>query len=768
MADDAERPPDPAAAVKICSHPLLIPDSEAFYPRPPDLPSRADQLLNLSLKFQWLDIVLKHLHRNRKRVLLLSQIGELLILLDEFVTLRGYSHERLLPSMSKTEKAAALERYHVTDLFIFIAPSMSLTFCDTAIIFDPDFDLELPNPIRLFRVITFQTPEHELFLRTQRRIGLWMAICGTPHAFPEGGALSPPPPIKPIGEPAIGLLDLIRLISTVAPTRPLRFLPSSAPFPPAEETLEAEEFLQQFPLKADSPKRRPRPRDFPINREAGLEVFARLQKFGYGRWQEISEIFDDHSAEQIYRFCIVVIILSLRALPATHLAYLPILISRLLGDTDFDYRDFLCINKHSWMQIFPEYHLLSIEAESARRIRTEICDNPFEFLSIVEMRLVADRWCVFNNRDAFRWDEIAPPHSNRDRELFSAITDSLPFDPFDLRVQAVVNRMRSDIITAGLNDDAFRPEWWTRIEFEAIVSALKNYPFEGLKPIDFHAKTTILGKSTDSVLSFAQAFLQLLDTRDKGAVTIPGRLHQMRKSPDGLWKVKGFTPWTQVKPRECDEIAARLDLIAGIRRKLREIGTAEQTDVWGDFQTRQFLEALLEFGVDTQKDLLIDERFGFRDYLAETDLAFAMGRRKRRVLFASPVPDFLFAEEDLLTFVRGSNEDSDGFRPLVVRLPSLKRLGLSGQTPLSARPPRLAKRKGRPKDDDSFDDSDESSNGEQRGSLLTAACNQTITTAGRPFRAHRSRKHVTPSADADALHGQGARRGGGERRDRRR
>jgi superfamily II DNA or RNA helicase len=728
--EDTEGAYEGGTIFKICSHPFLLPEAEAFYGNGLARP-RVDLLVSMSAKFQWLDNVLRVLHRDGHHVLLFSQRVELLKLIDEFVGLRGYSKLLLLGAMSGTEKAAAVDEYSSSEIFIFListragSEGLNLTAADTAIILDPDWnpqnDLQAQarchrigqtQKVDVLRVCTFQTYEHQIFVRAQRKLGLWMILLGSQQIAPPPVnqtpfRLEPPPPVAEIDDPGISLDELLARSSTVVTDFSFHTLPwlavSVSEGVDYSSGLSDDEFLQQFPIRTEEPKRRPkrqRPRDGQLDRETSLEIVSRLRLFGFGQWEQIAEDIEDHSAERIRRFSIVVIILSFRAIPPTHLAYLPMLISRILQEESaFEYRDFLCTNKHSWLQVLADYPDLTMESEGARKIRVELCDNPFEILSILEMRLIAERWLLFNNKDAFKWHEIAPPHSPaRDRALFAAITDSEPFDPFNLRVQAVVNRMRSDIITAEMNDDAVQTAWWSGIEFEAIVAAIKNFYLEDAPPLEIHARTTILGKTTDSVLIFFQGFVHALRTRTTTGLAIPASLHQMRRAPDIVAKSKGFGTWTQLSPRLCDEILARMALLDGIRRKITELCGEERIGEWGEPQTRTFLETLLQFGVDSQKDLLIDERFEFHTFLTTTDIEFVMGRKPRRDLLASAVPDCLFSEENLRAFVR-----EELVEPLVIRLPSLKRLGVIQ---------RPVKRRTRPKDDDSFDEFDETSDGQ--------------------------------------------------------
>jgi SNF2 family DNA or RNA helicase len=682
---------------KICSHPFLLPEADTFYTKQlcgnGRFRDRADLLMAVSSKFQWLDNVLRFLHRDKHRVLIFSQRVELLKLLDEFVGLRGYTKELLLGSMSDRDKANAINHYSKSNLFIFLISSragsegLNLTAADTAIIFDPDWnpqnDLQAQGrchrigqtqKVDVLRLSTFQTYEHEIFVRAQRKLRLWLTLFGlhdcSTKSEPSRFELNVPPEITPQLDLHLSLDDVLERTSTIVQdfsigTLPILEIPLETPNDFSNGQSD-EDFLGSFPVHVETGKRRTkrsRSREFEIDREVGVIIFNRMELKGYGEWNSISEELEDHPEDQIHRFCMIVAVLSLRALAPEDVIYFQILTSRLMHEDFFEFRytDFFCNNKHFWLEIFPEGHELNRDFEAVKKIRSEILNDPFRYLSILEMRLVYHYWVTFHNKDDFAWHKIAPTYTANDHELLAAITTGESFDPFDLRVQAIIQRMRSDIIKAGRNEEiAYQTEWWTKVEFEVVVGILKNVPFN---ITDFHERTALLGKSKAEVIGLAEMLIEKVDGRN--GFTVPKEFHCIAKAPNGIQKMKGFSRWTHLSPRESSEIAERINLIESVRRKESEIAGSEKTKKWGDFETKQFLGLLLEFGVEQQHDLLLDERFNFKKFLSKSDRAFLCGDRERRKLMKSSLPDFLFTEADLAEFVQPPSEPT-----VIIHLPS--------------------------------------------------------------------------------------------------
>jgi hypothetical protein len=210
--------------------------------------------------------------------------------------------------------------------------------------------------------------------------------------------------------------------------------------------------------------------------------------------------------------------------------------------------------------------------------------------------------------------------------------------------------MKADLIFAGLSDAAFQTEWWTGAEFEAVVACLRNFEFDSARPRDFHARTGILGKSIEDCAVFAGALLRLLESHERGALLVPDSYHRLRRAPEAFAR-SGAAAWTQLKSRDCAEICQRIRLLRALRERAAAVEFASPSGQLGAWETKRFLEALLQFGLDVHRALLLDERMPFAQFLSQGNLAFVRGESRRRALTESTIPDFAFAMEDLEEFV---------------------------------------------------------------------------------------------------------------------
>ncbi|OHT09131.1 SNF2 family N-terminal domain containing protein [Tritrichomonas foetus] len=713
------------AILKICSHPFLLPEAEEFYTKKLKL-KRLDLLLHCSAKFQWLDRLLIVLKREGHRVLIFSQRVELLRLLNEFCTLRGYLTELLIGSMSDSDKTSAIERFSAEDSksFIFListragSEGLNLTVANTAIIFDPDWnpqnDLQAQarchrigqtQKVDVLRLITYQTYEHDMFVRAQRKLGLWLTLLGTKslediqYQKEDLPKVDKPPIIEsvPVNK-MMSLNNTLQSVSTVVHDFSLDCL-SALEQPLKEEIsfsngMDDDHFISMYPVSLEASTRRTkhsRSRDLLLDYDTSMKVYDLLQKYGYGEWALISNELNEHSTEQIRRFCVCLTIFAFRAMQPTNITYLPVLVSKvLLEEPDFEFEMLLCSNKHAWAQVFPEYHDYALEVDSCKRLRDELKENAFLFLSIIEMRLIAQSWCSFNHKDTFDINALSPPVTDSDEELYEAIMGNGEFDPFDLRVQAIINKMRSDIITAQLDDYAMKFPWWSSIEYNCLLAVIKNFKYDPNDMVNFHAKTTILSKSTYEIRSFTYRLKKMLDKRVKGSIIIPKDMHVMKAAPKILQNSKGFSSWVTILVRDCEEIAFRMELIGLIEKKVASMPDVPETETWGDYHTKNFLELLLQYGIDSMTDLLIDRRFGFSKFVSKSDREYITGEKKRRNLATSNLPDYLFSEDELISYLKGTSESfapDDGTVTFALPKTTQKLSFEMGQPPRKKPPP---------------------------------------------------------------------------------
>ncbi|KAH0795220.1 SNF2 family N-terminal domain containing protein [Histomonas meleagridis] len=332
MTEEDDATNEGLAILKICSHPFLIPEAEEFYTKKLKL-KRVDLLLAVSAKFQWLDNVLRVLKRGGHKVLIFSFRVDLLKLLNEFCTLRGYNTEMLIGSMDDNERNSSIERFSSidSDSFIFListragSEGLNLTVADTAIIFDPDWnpqnDLQAQarchrigqtQKVDVLRLVSYQTYEHEMFIRAQRKLGLWLTILGSKeedknvvqHNHSNDEFMNyeelKPPEIEFISDNNINLKELLPKISTVVSDFSidrLDFLeqPLKHEITYDNDILDDEEFINSFPLQEDLGIRRStsRPKNyesenFSFDYDTMVKIYEKMKLYGYGEWNLIA------------------------------------------------------------------------------------------------------------------------------------------------------------------------------------------------------------------------------------------------------------------------------------------------------------------------------------------------------------------------------------------------------------------------------------------------------------------------------------------------
>ncbi|KAK8893135.1 hypothetical protein M9Y10_021550 [Tritrichomonas musculus] len=695
--EEMDQSRESSSILKICSHPFLIPDAERYYANKLK-DKRTDLLLNVSSKFQFLDhilVVLKHLHH---RVIIFSKHEDLLKLINEFCVSRNYPTELIINTSTDSESSSEIDKFTTDDseTFIYLLSShlgsegtISIDSPTTVMIFDPDWnphdDINCLRPakgkeqeqlmVNVIRIVSFQTFEHDVFLRSQKKLGIWLTILGIKTLEelnqPKSAMtpIRPPPSTSAMKNLAINdsypLDQALDLISSVVRNfsidsldsirNSLRMTPTNTFY---TDVLSDEHFLEQFPLSDATSRRAKRnhSRDLLLDLDSSNRIYDLMLGFGYGEWNRISAELPEHSSEQIRRFCICLTIFAFRAMPPSNITYLPVLAKKVLSEEpDFEFNILLCSNKHTWAQVFPEDHDYALEVDSCKKLKDKLHEKAFSFLSVIEMRLIAKCWSNAFPTQTFDIGSLSPPVLEDDEKKYIAITEYGWFDPFNLRVQAIINRMRSDLITAQLSEEyAETFSWWTGIEFHALVSVLKNYKYDPNNMIEFHSRTAIMSKTTYQVKIFVTRFIKMLRNRQKGSLTLPKDMHMMPSAPKTLQNAKGFTSWVNILVRECEDLSYRKELIELIEKKISEIpDSPEPAEGWGDYHTKKFLTVLLQHGIDSLTDLLQDRRYEFKKFLTQSDLDFLNGKKKRRNLATSQLPDFVFNEEDLYSFVRG-------------------------------------------------------------------------------------------------------------------
>jgi SWI/SNF-related matrix-associated actin-dependent regulator of chromatin subfamily A member 5 len=156
---------------KACNHPYLFPDVEDK-----TLPLLGEHLIENSGKMIVLDRLLKKLYDEKgHRVLIFSQMTNLLDILQDYCSLRDYPHCRIDGSTDMNSREEQIEDFmsETSNKFVFLLSTragglgINLTSADTVIIYDSDWNPQMDlqamdrahrigqkNKVNVYRLIT--------------------------------------------------------------------------------------------------------------------------------------------------------------------------------------------------------------------------------------------------------------------------------------------------------------------------------------------------------------------------------------------------------------------------------------------------------------------------------------------------------------------------------------------------------------------------------------------------------------------------------------
>lgn len=186
---------------KVCNHPYLFEGAE------PEPFVEGDHIWRNSGKLRVLDKVLPHLREEGHRVLLFSAFTSMLDIVQDYLTYRGMSYDRLDGSVRGEERWNAVQRFTAAgsgddDVFCFLLSTraggvgLNLAGADTVVLLDTDWnpqaDLQAiarahrigqQRHVRVLRLVTSDTIEDVILRRALRKLKLSTSALG-------GGALS--------------------------------------------------------------------------------------------------------------------------------------------------------------------------------------------------------------------------------------------------------------------------------------------------------------------------------------------------------------------------------------------------------------------------------------------------------------------------------------------------------------------------------------------------------------------------------------------------
>ncbi|ELK27908.1 Chromodomain-helicase-DNA-binding protein 1-like protein, partial [Myotis davidii] len=179
---------------KCVDHPYLF---DGVEPEPFEI---GDHLIAASGKLHLLDKLLAYLYSRGHRVLLFSQMTQMLDILQDYMDYRGYSYERVDGSVRGEERYLAIKNFGQQPIFVFLLSTraggvgMNLTAADTVIFVDSDFnpqnDLQAASrahrigqnkSVKVIRLIGRDTVEEIVCRKAASKLQLTSAIMEGGH-----------------------------------------------------------------------------------------------------------------------------------------------------------------------------------------------------------------------------------------------------------------------------------------------------------------------------------------------------------------------------------------------------------------------------------------------------------------------------------------------------------------------------------------------------------------------------------------------------------
>ncbi|KAL0083815.1 SNF2 family N-terminal domain-containing protein [Phycomyces blakesleeanus] len=175
---------------KICNHPFVFEEVESAIN--PNRQSN-DLLFRTSGKFELLDRMLPKLEKTGHRVLIFFQMTQIMSIMEDFLTYRGFSYLRLDGSTKADDRSELLRLFNApsSPYFIFLLSTragglgLNLQTADTVVIFDSDWnphqDLQAQDrahrigqtkEVRIFRLVSTNSVEENILARANYKLDI--------------------------------------------------------------------------------------------------------------------------------------------------------------------------------------------------------------------------------------------------------------------------------------------------------------------------------------------------------------------------------------------------------------------------------------------------------------------------------------------------------------------------------------------------------------------------------------------------------------------
>ena len=193
---------------KVCIHPYLIKGAEdkILEDFGPDADKNAykqlDAMIRSSGKMILIDKLLPKLKSDGHRILIFSQMTNLLDILSDYLNMKGFSHFRIDGKVRGDQRQQLIDKFNApnSEIFIFLLCTragglgINLNAADTVIIFDSDWnpqnDLQAQarchrigqtKTVKVYRLLTKGTYEQKMFEIASKKLGLGHAVLDKGH-----------------------------------------------------------------------------------------------------------------------------------------------------------------------------------------------------------------------------------------------------------------------------------------------------------------------------------------------------------------------------------------------------------------------------------------------------------------------------------------------------------------------------------------------------------------------------------------------------------
>jgi SWI/SNF-related matrix-associated actin-dependent regulator of chromatin subfamily A member 5 len=192
---------------KICNHPFLFP----HVGKDPEFCSPEDYIES-SGKLAMLNRLLLTLKKENHRCVIFSQFTKMLDIIEDFITLQGYTFVRLDGQTNRIQRMINIGRYNApnSSIFIFLLSTragglgVNLQTADTCILFDSDWNPQSDiqamgrvhrigqvKPVTIYRMVSSDTVEERIVARATRKLLLdEMVSYGTESIINDSGCIN--------------------------------------------------------------------------------------------------------------------------------------------------------------------------------------------------------------------------------------------------------------------------------------------------------------------------------------------------------------------------------------------------------------------------------------------------------------------------------------------------------------------------------------------------------------------------------------------------